>query len=31
MEPRSEAEKALAELVAQLREAAGPNLLGVAL
>jgi predicted nucleotidyltransferase len=31
MEPRSEAEKALEELVAQLREAAGPNLLGVAL
>src|SRR3954470_8998264 len=31
MEPRLEAEKALAELVAQLREAAGPNLLGVAL
>jgi predicted nucleotidyltransferase len=31
MEPRSEAEKALEGLVAQLREAAGPNLLGVAL
>jgi len=31
MEPRPEAEKALEELVAQLREAAGPNLLGVAL
>jgi predicted nucleotidyltransferase len=31
MEPRMEAEKALEELVAQLREAAGPNLLGVAL
>lgn len=31
MEPRSEAEKSLEELVAQLREAAGPNLLGVAL
>jgi predicted nucleotidyltransferase len=31
MEPRSEAEKALAGLVVQLREAAGPNLLGVAL
>ena len=31
MEPRSEAEKALEELVAQLREAAGPNLLGIAL
>ncbi|MFL6233919.1 MAG: hypothetical protein ACJ76N_12360 [Thermoanaerobaculia bacterium] len=31
MEPRPEAEKALEELVTQLREAAGPNLLGVAL
>ncbi|MFL6261133.1 MAG: hypothetical protein ACJ76Y_15635 [Thermoanaerobaculia bacterium] len=31
MEPRTEAEKALEELVTQLREAAGPNLLGVAL
>ena len=31
MEPQPEVEKALAELVRRLREAAGPNLLGVAL
>lgn len=31
MEPQPEVEKALAELVLRLREAAGPNLLGVAL
>jgi predicted nucleotidyltransferase len=31
MEPQPEIERALAALVAQLREAAGPNLLGVAL
>jgi predicted nucleotidyltransferase len=31
MEPQTDIEKALAALVAQLREAAGPNLLGVAL